>query len=707
MKFRTRLLILLLTVTLVPLGLSFLSQRASILHFGNKLAGETRSQLYDSAVTLLHSLVDDYDRILERDTALALLTLRNQAQAVEYRLNQDQPPPTAPLFFNADYTSPQSQPSDMVATSKRLRPTEEGQLRPIPISFSQQVIHLAEGIKRQQVRNELRRISTMNQVYQELHQIQPELLLWQYTALDSGIHSSYPGKGGYPSDYDPRQRQWYQDAVAAGEPVQRIMTDLSTKRLIMTLAQPVYRQGKELAGVTALDIDYQQFFADWQIPAAWADAAESMVLVYHGYTPDPEKQLEILLKNRGSAQTGDWRAPVDHEYLTIPAAQLRAIQQDFVTGQSAVRRVQYRGQETLWAYGSRSAEEPFPLVIVPLEQVLAKAVTAEKYVNQQIQQGLRISAALTIFVVIAAVLLAVVRARKVTDPVTELAQAANQLAAGNFDVKVDIRTADELRNLGRIFNNLGDSLKEREQMKQSLALAKEIQQELLPGAPPTLPGFELAARSHYCDETGGDYYDFIALEQKDATRIGLAVGDVSGHGIGAALVMAAARSMLRSQVNRHGLQLDQLYADINRHLCRDTGDAYFMTLFYGVLDPAEKTLYWSSARHAPIFLYRQGKIEELFSSGLPLGIIESTEFDPVTKVHLAPGDMLLVGTDGIWEARNLEGEMFGTQRVSELLLEHAALSATEIADRIISQLNAFRGDQPQDDDITLMVVKSI
>ncbi len=237
------------------------------------------------------------------------------------------------------------------------------------------------------------------------------------------------------------------------------------------------------------------------------------------------------------------------------------------------------GETALWAYGSRAEDTPFPLIIVPYDLVLARAVDAENYINQQIDIGLKISAALTIFVVLATIILAIVRARKVTDPVMELAQAATRLAAGDFNAKVNIRSSDELIRLGQIFNSLGDSLKEREQLKQSLALAKEIQQELLPASAPATTGFDIVGTSHYCDETGGDYYDFISLQEKDVECTGLAIGDVSGHGIGSALVMAAARGILRSLADHNPLELTPLFASLNRHLSRDTADDSFMTLF--------------------------------------------------------------------------------------------------------------------------------
>ncbi len=288
----------------------------------------------------------------------------------------------------------------------------------------------------------------------------------------------------------------------------------------------------------------------------------------------------------------------------------------------------------------------------------------------------------------------------------ELAQAATRLAAGDFNAKVNIRSSDELIRLGQIFNSLGDSLKEREQLKQSLALAKEIQQELLPASAPATTGFDIVGTSHYCDETGGDYYDFISLQEKDVECTGLAIGDVSGHGIGSALVMAAARGILRSLADHNPLELTPLFASLNRHLSRDTADDSFMTLFYGVLNPSTRRLCWLSAGQAPIFLYRNREVIELGSSGIPLGIIDDADYGKTSHIEFSPGDILFLGTDGIWESRNPAGEMFGTERLKELLRIHAEQNAETIADCIIATLMSFRGNMPQDDDITLLIVKA-
>lgn len=277
MKFRTKLLILLLTVTLLPLGLSFIAQQASVHHFGNKLAGNIQSLLQGNAQTLLHTLTDHYCQVLKRDKAMAQMSLRVQAQAVESRLLSNPPQIPPPIYYAPDFLSANRQPPDVSPSSRHQRLTSQGDLEPIPVSYTHQVVFLPQGVERQDVQDQILRLSSMSQVYRSLHQIQPDLFLWQYTTLESGIHSSYPGKGAYPPDYDPRERLWYQEAMEAQEPIQKMMTDVSTGALILTLAVPVHTQDGSPAGVTALDIDYRQFFADWKIrmngknrPTAWS-----------------------------------------------------------------------------------------------------------------------------------------------------------------------------------------------------------------------------------------------------------------------------------------------------------------------------------------------------------------------------------------------------------------------------------------------------
>ncbi|WP_027370539.1 PDC sensor domain-containing protein [Desulfovermiculus halophilus] len=361
MKFQTKLLLLLLTVALVPLCLSFAAQQISVNYFGDKIAEDARERMEESARSLLQTLTADYAHILHRDRSLAEMALHIQAQAVTSRLRADPPSSPPPVYYAEDYTSPQEQPGDLTTTDKYRQTDSRGKAHPIPVSFTQQTIYLAPGVDKEQVQDQVRRLSTMPDVYRTLHNIQPELFLWQYTALESGMHVSYPGKGAYPSSYDPRERLWYMLALDHGGQIEQIMTDVSTGSMILTMAMPIHSRDGSVAGVTALDIDYRQFFADWNIPDQWSQSMDCMVVAYRpGRRRAPNRQLEILLRNRKEDVNRDWRIPVEQKFLDLPAEHLNALLEDIRAGRSGIHRMPYQGQEALWAYGSRTDNEPSP-----------------------------------------------------------------------------------------------------------------------------------------------------------------------------------------------------------------------------------------------------------------------------------------------------------------------------------------------------------
>lgn len=259
-----------------------------------------------------------------------------------------------------------------------------------------------------------------------------------------------------------------------------------------------------------------------------------------------------------------------------------------------------------------------------------------------------------------------------------------------------------------IVRDISERVRSQELLK-SLAIAREIQQHLLPQQAPEVSGLDIHARSISCEDIGGDYYDFITIPGLQEPWFGFAVGDVSGHGVGAALLMGMAKGMLNSEAHNYQTDLAGIFVGMNRHLLAATDDSTFMTLFFGLFDPASRILYWNSAGHGPVFWYRcrQGGITDLLPISPPLSITSTETFIPPSPVKLEPGDILLLSTDGIWEACNPRGEMFETGRLRQLIATLASKSSHQIHDAIMTKVFEFMSGTRPADDMTLMVIKVV
>ena len=239
-----------------------------------------------------------------------------------------------------------------------------------------------------------------------------------------------------------------------------------------------------------------------------------------------------------------------------------------------------------------------------------------------------------------------------------------------------------------------------------LIKASKLQQMLMPKSDPQVDGYDIAGKSIPCDETGGDYFDFINPHEWGQEKMGIVVADVIGHGISAALLMASVRGYLRARATLSGSTGDIITA-VNRLISIDTAETgQFMTLFYLVIEPRNNQIIWVRAGHDPGFLYcpHSDRFEALSGAGLALGVDESWNYDDYNR-KVEPGQIVLLTTDGIFEAHNPEGAMFGKSRFKEVVRKNAGLEAEGIRKIVFEAVAEFRGDQPQEDDITLVVLK--
>jgi sigma-B regulation protein RsbU (phosphoserine phosphatase) len=294
-------------------------------------------------------------------------------------------------------------------------------------------------------------------------------------------------------------------------------------------------------------------------------------------------------------------------------------------------------------------------------------------------------------------------------PLEQITLVLRKVQHGLFENKVQVTSNDEIGYAGDVINDMTEGLLERDRMKQSLALAQEIQQNLFPRDTFTFKGLDVAGRSVYCDETGGDYFDFIPRIGGDERKLGVVIGDVSGHGISSALLMATVRSALRQRVLHPG-SAAQIISDVNRQLVQDIEPSCdFVTLFFLIIDAASKELSWVRAGHDPAVLYDPASdwFEEIGGSGMVLGVDGRYIYEEQKGVMLSPGRVILLGTDGVWEARDLKGNRFGKEAVYEAVRRHHQSSAKEILDRILSAQVAFQGSAKREDDTTLVMIKTL
>jgi phosphoserine phosphatase RsbU/P len=294
--------------------------------------------------------------------------------------------------------------------------------------------------------------------------------------------------------------------------------------------------------------------------------------------------------------------------------------------------------------------------------------------------------------------------RRISGSILAIQKHVDRVADGDFSTRIKVGGARELVELSNDLNAMSADLKNRTELMQSLRLATEVQQSLLPRTSPKSDYFDVFGVSTYCDQTGGDYFDFIEMAQADDGTLHIAIGDVMGHGIGSAMLMASARGALRA-VLLENANLAEALDRVNRILLQsDSG--LFMTMTLMRICAKTGTAEWASAGHDAAIVYdpQANHFRELDGAEVPLGLMH-TDFQRYHAEGLKPGMIVMIGTDGVWEMKNQAHDDFGKDRMNAVIATHARKPAKEIGVMLEAELLAFRGDEPVHDDVTYVIVK--
>jgi serine phosphatase RsbU (regulator of sigma subunit) len=295
-----------------------------------------------------------------------------------------------------------------------------------------------------------------------------------------------------------------------------------------------------------------------------------------------------------------------------------------------------------------------------------------------------------------------------TRHLTSLDAGVRQLAAGNFRTRVPVRSSDEFGSLAKAFNQMAEDLErhqalvvEQERLRKELELSRLIQTEMLPRAPLRLGAAEIKGISIPAREVGGDFFNYFALSDG---RLALLVGDVSGKGVSAALLMANVQATLRARLP-HEMDLARLAADLDREIDETTPGAVYLTLFLGILDTARQELRYVNAGHNPQFVIHEGNgFEVMSATGLPIAIYPGQPYREEV-VPARSGDLLFFYTDGLVEAEDESGDMFGFDRLKALLGKEQQHGVDTVLNEVEDAVRRFRGNHEPMDDATMMALR--
>jgi sigma-B regulation protein RsbU (phosphoserine phosphatase) len=367
------------------------------------------------------------------------------------------------------------------------------------------------------------------------------------------------------------------------------------------------------------------------------------------------------------------------------------------------------------------------LVVHTRPSIVLSKVFSQLNWGQVVLAALLVVAGLLLLVWVISFIVGVSLTRTITGAVHNLYEGTEHVKSGDFSHRIAVEGNDQLAELGRSFNGMTENLerliiveKEQERLNSEIAIAREVQGQLFPRGAPAMKTLELTGVCHPARMVSGDYYDFVRVQE---SSVALAIGDVAGKGISAALLMAALQSIMRTQLTAgipaqaaavHGsnvgvrvaLSTSLLVSQLNKQVYATTAPEKFATFYFGLYDDDSRMLTYTNAGHMPPILMRDGTAERLEVTGTVVGAFPSARYEEKT-LQLQAGDLLVAFTDGIVEPENEYGEPFGEEKLIDLLLRYGQRESKEIIARVMETVEQWTGSSELPDDMTMLVARGV
>lgn len=494
--------------------------------------------------------------------------------------------------------------------------------------------------------------------------------------------------------YSDEQWQWWRVPADTGEPAwsDPYYDEGAGGVLMVTFSAPIFARG-ELLAVTTIDIMLPTLRE--RLGNGSLSELDFVITTRAGqivFSPDAEQIMTKSLTDLA----GENDAP-----------ELMTLNERAASGVPGVMTVNGWGApEPMWVFYApiRSTGWSF-IARIPEREALAEA-------RANVRSGI-IALSATLLLIVGCIW---VVSGRVTRPVGRLRSNVMQIAGGDLEARAEGDTrGDEIGDLAGAFNQMTARLKDhvhhladervaRQKVERDLDLAREIQRGLLPRAAPGLPGFEIAGWNQPADKTGGDFYDWLTMPNGQTI---VTLADVTGHGIGPALIVAVCRAYLRASVSAEAARLCDAVTRVNDLLNADIPDNRFVTAVVGSINPRDASMTLVSAGHAPLLFYRAatGVVDVWEADAPPLGVLAPLVGLEAREFTFEPGDALVLVTDGFFEWRNASNQQYGTERLVAFVKQNHALDPARFIRTLYEDVLAFSGGTEQADDLTALVIR--